>query len=124
MPLDLARGALYVSGLVVRSRVFVAIVPVRILTRASPEVVVPRIKSAKKRMRQAKTHTALNRTQRSKLRRAVKKVRSAAGTETQTAYDEAVRLIDRAGRKRLIHPNAAARQKSRLAKLVKAAGKK
>jgi small subunit ribosomal protein S20 len=85
---------------------------------------VPRIKSAKKRMRQAKTHTALNRTQRSKLRTAVKKVRSAAGPETQAAYEEAVQLIDRAGRKRLIHPNAAARQKSRLAKLVKAAGKK
>jgi ribosomal protein S20 len=35
-----------------------------------------------------------------------------------------VRLIDRAGRKRLIHPNAAARNKSRLAKLAKgAAGK-
>jgi small subunit ribosomal protein S20 len=85
---------------------------------------VPRIKSAKKRMRQAKTHTALNRTQRSKLRTAVKKVRGATGAETQAAYDEAVQLIDRAGRKRLIHPNAAARQKSRLAKLVKAAGKK
>jgi small subunit ribosomal protein S20 len=96
----------------------------RILTRAPPEVVVPRIKSAKKRMRQAKTHTALNRTQRSKLRTAIKKVRSAAGTESQAAYDEAVQLIDRAGRKRLIHPNAAARQKSRLAKLVKAVGKK
>jgi small subunit ribosomal protein S20 len=85
---------------------------------------VPRIKSAKKRMRQAKTHTALNRTQRSKLRTAVKKVRGASGAESQTAYDEAVQLIDRAGRKRLIHPNAAARQKSRLAKLVKAAVKK
>jgi ribosomal protein S20 len=28
-----------------------------------------------------------------------------------------VQLLDRAGRKHLIHPNAAARQKSRLAKL-------
>jgi small subunit ribosomal protein S20 len=88
------------------------------------EVVVPRIKSAKKRMRQAKTHTALNRTQRSQLRSAVKKVRSAAGTDAQAAYDEAVRLIDRAGRKRLIHPNAAARQKSRLATAVKSGTKK
>ena len=79
---------------------------------------MPRIRSAKKRMRQAKTHATLNRTQRSRLRSAVKKVRSAAGAAAQTAYDEAVQLIDRAGRKRLIHPNAAARQKSRLAKLV------
>ena len=85
---------------------------------------MPRIKSAKKRMRQAKTHTTLNRTQRSKLRTAIKKVRAAAGTAAQVAYDEAVQLLDRAGRKRLIHPNAAARQKSRLAKLVKAGTKK
>ncbi|MEO7987458.1 MAG: 30S ribosomal protein S20 [Gemmatimonadales bacterium] len=84
---------------------------------------MPRIKSAKKRMRQAKTHTALNRTQRSKLRTAIKKVRAAVAGEAQSAYAEAVKMLDRAGRKRLIHPNAAARQKSRLAKLM-AAGKK
>jgi small subunit ribosomal protein S20 len=88
------------------------------------EVVVPRIKSAKKRMRQGKTHTTLNRTQRSQLRTAIKKVRSAPATDAQAAYDEAVQLIDRAGRKRLIHPNAAARQKSRLAKVAKASAKK
>jgi small subunit ribosomal protein S20 len=88
------------------------------------EVVVPRIKSAKKRMRQAKTHTTLNRTHRSQLRSAIKKVRTAAAGAAQAAYDEAVKLIDRAGRKRLIHPNAAARQKSRLSKLAKVGGTK
>jgi small subunit ribosomal protein S20 len=91
--------------------------------RTQREVVVPRIKSAKKRMRQAKTHTTLNRTQRSQLRTAIKKVRSAVGAEAQAAYDEAVQLLDRAGRKRLIHPNAAARSKSRLTKLIKSAAK-
>ena len=85
---------------------------------------MPRIKSAKKRMRQAKTHTALNRTQRSQLRSAIKKVRTASGEAAQGAYEEAAKLIDRAGRKRIIHPNAAARQKSRLAKLVKTGAKK
>jgi small subunit ribosomal protein S20 len=75
-------------------------------------------------MRQAKTHATLNRTQRSQLRTAIKKVRSATGAAAQAAYDEAARLIDRAGRRRLIHPNAAARNKSRLAKLVKGAAKK
>ena len=70
---------------------------------------MPKIKSAKKRMRQGKSHTALNRTHRSKLRSAIKKVRSSAGDEAKAAYADAVRLIDRAGRKRLIHPNAAAR---------------
>ena len=81
------------------------------------EVAVPRIQSAKKRMRQAVTRTAQNRTQRSRLRGALKKVRSAAGAEVEAAYAEAVKLLDRAGRKHLIHPNAEARQKSRLAKL-------
>ena len=85
---------------------------------------MPRIKSAKKRMRQAKAHTTLNRTQRSQLRTAVKKVRSATEAQAKAAYDEAVRLLDRAGRKRLIHPNAAARSKSRLAKLVETVSKK
>jgi small subunit ribosomal protein S20 len=91
---------------------------VRRRSSAQAEVVVPRIKSAKKRMRQAKTHAALNRTQRSKLRTVIKKVRAAAAGKAASAYAEAVKILDRAGRKRLIHPNAAARQKSRLAKLV------
>jgi small subunit ribosomal protein S20 len=85
---------------------------------------VPRIQSAKKRMRQARARSAQNRTQRSRLRNALKKVRSATGAEVETAYAEAVKLLDRAGRKHLIHPNAAARQKSRLAKLkVKVGGR-
>jgi small subunit ribosomal protein S20 len=82
------------------------------------EVVVPRIKSAKKRMRQAVGATARNRTQRSQLRSAIKKVRTAAAADAAEAYAAAVKVIDRAGRKNLIHRNAAARQKSRLAKLV------
>jgi small subunit ribosomal protein S20 len=80
---------------------------------------VPRIRSAAKRMRQARTRASLNRTQRSQLRSALKKVRSATGTaEAQSAYADAVKLLDRAGQKNIIHKNAAARQKSRLAKLV------
>ena len=78
---------------------------------------MPRIESAKKRMRQARSRAAQNRTQRSRLRSALKKVRTATGDAIETAYAEAVKLLDRAGRKHLIHPNAAARQKSRLAKL-------
>jgi small subunit ribosomal protein S20 len=92
--------------------------PARMSPPLIAEVVVPRIKSAKKRMRQGKAHTTRNRTQRSQLRTAIKKVRSAAGPDARTAYAEAVQLIDRAGRKRLMHPNAAARQKRRLSKLV------
>jgi small subunit ribosomal protein S20 len=79
---------------------------------------VPRIRSAAKRMRQARSRASLNRTHRSQLRSALKKVRTATGSEAETAYAEAVKLLDRAGRKKIIHQNAAARQKSRLAKLV------
>jgi small subunit ribosomal protein S20 len=108
-----------------RTLCFAALVPDRWSERhhRRAEVVLPRIKSAKKRMRQARARTAQNRTQRSKLRTAIKKVRSATGKEISTAYAEAVLLLDRSGRKRQIHPNAAARQKSRLAKLLKSSEK-
>ena len=91
-------------------------------TQLFSEVAVPRIRSAAKRMRQARSRAAINRTQRSQLRTALKKVRSASGGEAAAAYQEAIKLLDRAGRKNIIHKNAAARTKSRLAKLV--AGKK
>ena len=80
---------------------------------------MPRIKSAKKRMRQAKHATLRNRGQRSQLRTAVKRVRAATGEDATKAYLDAAKLLDRAGRKHLIHRNTAARQKSRLAKLIK-----
>ena len=69
-------------------------------------------------MRQARARATLNRTQRSQLRTALKRVRTSAGAEAEAAYAEAVKLLDRAGQKNIIHKNAAARQKSRLAKLV------
>lgn len=80
---------------------------------------MPRIKSAKKRLRQTKSATERNRAARSQLRTAIKKVRS-AGTpaEAQAAYKTAAQLLDRAGRKNLIHRNVASRTKSRLAKAV------
>ena len=79
---------------------------------------MPRIRSAAKRMRQARARASQNRTHRSQLRTALKRVRTATGTEAQSAYAEAVKLLDRASQKSIIHKNAAARQKSRLAKLV------
>jgi small subunit ribosomal protein S20 len=79
---------------------------------------VPRTKSAKKQMRQTKSHTARNRSQRSALRNALKKAR--AGGDSK----EAVKLLDRAGRKNLIHKNTAARYKSQLARAAKVGAKK
>jgi len=84
---------------------------------------VPRLKSAKKAMRKSRTANERNRARRSQLRTALKRVKSAASAkEAQEAYKEAARLLDRAGRKNLIHRNTASRAKSRLAKMV--AGKK
>jgi len=87
-------------------------------TFSTAEVAVPRIKSAAKRMRQGRARTVQNRTHRSALRTALRKVRAASGAEAATAYAEAVKLLDRAAQKNIVHKNAAARQKSRLAKLV------
>lgn len=81
---------------------------------------MPRTRSAKKQLRQGKSAAARNKSQRSELRTAVKKVRAlpAGSKEAAAAYAEAVQLLDRSGRKRLIHPNTAARYKSRLSKLA------
>jgi small subunit ribosomal protein S20 len=54
------------------------------------------------------------------LRTALKKLKSLTDPkESRTAFLAAEKQLDRAGRKRLIHPNTAARQKSRLAKRIK-----
>ena len=80
---------------------------------------MPRIKSAKKRLRQSRTREAHNRAQRSELRSALKKVRAAASKKDATsAFVMAERLLDRAARRGIMHRNAAARQKSRLKKLI------
>ena len=82
---------------------------------------MPRTKAAKKHQRQTKTRTATNRQQRSKLRTVVKHARAAGPEQLPAAIKLAEQSLDRAGRKGLIHPNAAARLKSRLAKRTKAA---
>ena len=74
---------------------------------------MPKIKSAKKRMRQTITRTLRNRPKSSAIRTAVKKAREEPTAENVKAATSA---LDRGARKKLIHPNAAARKKSRLAK--------
>jgi len=75
---------------------------------------VPNIASAKKNMRKTRSATVRNRAQRSALRTALKKAKDEDATPEVTL--SAVSLLDRAARKGLIHRNAAARHKSRLAK--------
>lgn len=75
---------------------------------------MPRIASAKKNMRKTRAATARNRSQRAALRTALKTAKAASSSAPDKA--KAVQLLDRAARKGLIHKNAAARQKSKLAK--------
>lgn len=75
---------------------------------------MPNIASAKKNMRKSRAATVRNRAQRSALRTALKKARTAGATADVKL--QAVKLLDRAARKGLIHKNAAGRHKSRLAK--------
>ncbi len=82
---------------------------------------MPRLKSSKKAMRKSAAAYERNRARRSQLRTALKKVRSADTPElAQSAFVAASALLDRAGRKNLIHRNTADRTKSRLAKMVAA----
>jgi len=75
---------------------------------------VPNIASAKKNMRKTRAATVRNRAQRSALRTALKKAKATSATAEDRLT--AVSLLDRAARKGLVHRNAAARQKSRMAK--------
>ena len=75
---------------------------------------MPNIASAKKNLRKSRAANARNRAQRSALRTALKKA-SAPGASAEAKL-QAVRLLDRAARKGLIHRNAAGRRKSRMAK--------
>ena len=75
---------------------------------------MPNIPSAKKNMRKARAAAVRNRAQRSELRTALKKARIPEAGEAERL--RAIRLLDRAARKGLIHRNAAARRKSRLMK--------
>jgi small subunit ribosomal protein S20 len=80
---------------------------------------LPNVKSAEKRMRTNEIRAIRNRAFRSKLRTALKRVRTAPNPgEGATALREASSLLDRAARKRIIHPNKAARAKSRLSAFI------
>ena len=80
---------------------------------------MPNNKSAEKRMRTNEIRASRNRAFRSRLRSALKKVRTASDSAGGTAaLREASSLLDRAARKRIIHPNKAARAKSRLSAFI------
>lgn len=86
---------------------------------------MPNHKSAEKRVRQNKKRNIINRSNRTRLRTAIKSLRSAltAGNATQETLSETVSVIDKAVQKGVLHRNAAARQKSRLTARVNQAAK-
>ncbi len=89
---------------------------------------MPKIRSAKKQLRQSRKHRVVNKDQRTALRTALKRARTAvsggAAETGEKAFRAAETLLDRAARKGLIHRNTAARHKSRLSKLLGTGKKK
>jgi small subunit ribosomal protein S20 len=79
-------------------------------------------KSAEKRVRQNARRNEINRSNRSKLRTSVKKLRTTVAAGDKDGSLEllypTVSLIDKAVNKGIIHKNTAARYKSRLTKHV------
>ena len=79
-------------------------------------------KSAEKRVRQNAKRNEINRSNRSKLRTSIKKLRSALSATDKKQSNEllnpTISTIDKAVNKGLIHKNTAARYKSRLTKHV------
>jgi small subunit ribosomal protein S20 len=86
---------------------------------------MPTTKSGKKRHRQSLERRAKNRAVKSAVKTQVRKVRAAVAAgdiaKAETELRLAATKLDRAGAKRVIHPNAAARTKSRLSHLIVAA---
>jgi small subunit ribosomal protein S20 len=86
---------------------------------------MPIIKSAKKRMRQNERRNARNRMRRSTLRTSIRRLHEAieAGDSEaiQSQWVKTQGLIDRTARIGVIHRNAAARTKSRLARRIQQA---
>jgi len=88
---------------------------------------MPNHKSAEKRVRQSERRRVINRSNRARLRTAVKNLRATlsegAGKEAAELLPKTVSEIDKAVQKGVLHRNAAARHKSRLTVRVTQAGK-
>ena len=79
---------------------------------------MPNIKSAKKRVKVIATKTARNKAAKSALRTAIKKANvaiEASAADKDVVLREAVKKIDQAAAKGIIHKNTAARKKSAFA---------
>ncbi len=85
---------------------------------------MPNIKSAKKRVKVNRTKAAANKARKSNLKTMLKKADIAVSTgaaDKAEAIRVAIKKVDQACAKGLMHKNAAARKKSQLAKKLNAA---
>jgi small subunit ribosomal protein S20 len=89
---------------------------------------MPNIASARKRHRQNLKRRTINRATKSELKTEIRKVHETAAAgkaaDAETEFRVAVAKLDRAAAKRIIHPNRAARLKSRLSAHLKSMKKK
>ena len=90
---------------------------------------MPHLKSAKKRMRQNLKRRDHNRAVKKSLKKQLKSVFEVGG-DTAGTMDElkkeataAIKKLDKAAARRVIHPNTAARKKSQIARLINAKAK-
>ena len=77
---------------------------------------MPNIKSAKKRVQVSGVRNERNKADKSALKTALKKFEAAEGnrTEAESAYKVAVKSVDKAAAKGILHKNNAAHKKSAL----------
>jgi small subunit ribosomal protein S20 len=84
---------------------------------------MPTTKSAKKRHRQSLEQRARNRAVKSVTKSTVRAVRDAVASndiaKAESAFKLAAKTLDQSGAHRVIHPNKAARLKSRLQQLIR-----
>lgn len=91
---------------------------------------MPNNRNAEKAVRQTEKRRLRNRAGRTVLKTVVRKAEESVGTagvdaaDAQKAFRTAIKKIDQAAAKHLIHKNKAARLKSQLAKKAVKAGKK
>jgi small subunit ribosomal protein S20 len=82
---------------------------------------MPSSKQAKKRMRTDAVRRVANKAVSSAMKTAMKKVLDAENTETaQAALPKAMKMVDKAAKKNIIHANSAARNRSRLTRAASA----
>ena len=90
---------------------------------------MPLLKSAINEMRKDRKKTARNRLRKEKMHDSIKAVEKLTKTEGSAekmpeVIKAAYKAIDKAAKRKLLHPKTAARRKSKVAKLAKASTKK